>query len=81
MHAFLRKDALIEVFADNEWWDARCVVFNKNFVRVHYVGGLWHLLLATIPIQKRVVAARTHPSSARLCILIRKHASRTSVRR
>jgi len=46
VHAFLRKDALVEVFTDNEWWDARCVVFNKNFVRVHYVGGLWlHLVL------------------------------------
>ena len=36
---WLRKGAIIEVFTDNDWWDAEVVVFNKNFVRIHYVGG------------------------------------------
>ena len=37
---WLKKGALVEVYTDNEWWDATCILFNKNFVRVHYVGGM-----------------------------------------
>jgi len=36
---WLRKGAIIEVFTENDWWDAEVIVFNKNFVRIHYVGG------------------------------------------
>ena len=38
-HAFLRKGATIEVFAEGDWWLAQVVAINKNFVRVHYEGG------------------------------------------
>ena len=36
---WLRKGAIIEVFTENDWWNAEVIVFNKNFVRIHYVGG------------------------------------------
>ena len=36
---WLRKGATVEIFADNEWWNAEILAFNKEFVRIHYVGG------------------------------------------
>ena len=39
MRDFLRIGAQLEVFAEGDWWEARAVAFNENFVRVSYVGG------------------------------------------
>ena len=36
---WLRKGATVEIFADNEWWNAEILAFNREFVRIHYVGG------------------------------------------
>ena len=39
MRDFLRIGNPLEVFAEGDWWEARAVAFNENFVRVSYVGG------------------------------------------
>ena len=39
MRDFLRIGEQLEVFAEGDWWEARAVAFNENFVRVSYVGG------------------------------------------
>ena len=80
VHKWLKKGALVEVYADNEWWDAKCILFNKNFVRVHYVGGVRHESPAqachAIVCFEQVVpmhVPRELPLSAVLMLLLRRH--------
>ena len=79
VHKWLKKGALVEVYADNEWWDANCILFNKNFVRVHYVGGVRHespaqACHAAVYFEQVVPmhAARKLPLSAVLMFLLRR---------
>jgi len=36
---WLREGATVEIFAENDWWDAKILAFNRKSVHIHYIGG------------------------------------------
>ena len=57
VHKWLKKGALVEVYADNEWWDANCILFSTQAQSRHTTHALFCLFLTP----RTEAALEAHP--------------------